>query len=653
LDNTALAEAGIDKVEVSGPYLNFFVSRLTMASRTIPGILEGTFFAPRPAKADKIMIEYSQPNTHKAFHVGHLRNATLGDSIGRLLQWLGHEVVQVNYIGDEGAHVAKCLWYLRYVHTGEIPTEGRGEFLGDCYTRGTDMLSLDSLTKAPKPGIKAARITNVQPHSSEPKWQVLTVIEASAEGDKERTVVTGARGFAVDDVVAYAAVGVKFGKQPLKAVDKKGVQSEGVVLSEKELGVSDDNDKVAVLPVGTALGAEVAEVYRVPEAPAGVPVMEAFSRRKAECAAIQHAVETGKGEIWEQWKRSKEWSLDEFKRIYAWIDARFDHYFTESEQTEVCQGLVDEFLEKGVFMHSDGTIGCDLSKDKLGFCMLRKTDGTALYATRDLSLAQQKFKEYKVDRSLYVVDESQTFHFQQVFKCLEKMGYEQSKKCRHIAYAQVVLPDGKMSSRKGNVILFSQLEKLLLESIRKEHLAKFESPNPEKWSETEIADAAHKVAVAAMRYGMLNQDTNAQIVFDLEKWVSAAGNTGPYLMYAYARTRSILRAVASEHGTITIDNPEKDWAVLSHEFEQDLIAMLVDYPATIEKAADGMAPQIICAYAFYLAKKFSQWFSTKECSVLHADTAAERVTRALLVDAVGRVIQHALSLIGIKTLERM
>merc|ERR1712070_319040 len=147
--------------------------------------------------------------------------------------------------------------------------------------------------------------------------------------------------------------------------------------------------------------------------------------------------------------------MEEFRRIYSWIGAEFDDWFFESEYGEVSKQLVREHQSSGVFVESNGAVGADLQKYGLGFCLLIKTDGTALYATRDLSLAQHKFNKCGIDRSVYVVDDAQTFHFQQVFKCLELMGSEEASKCHHLAYAQVVLPDGKMSSRKGNVILFS------------------------------------------------------------------------------------------------------------------------------------------------------------------------------------------------------
>jgi len=630
--------------------------------------------------------------------------------VRRLLEWNGHEVVAVNYIGDEGAHVAKALWHLRtqFPLTGrKIPQDHRGEFLGEQYAKGTEMQSLDAYTKVAEPGVKAALVRKVEKHpeaefvdakGAKPceTWQVVTVEMPDAEGAIQTyTVVTGMQGFAEGDLVAYAGVGVKLGSKTLARADKKGVQSEGMILSEKEIGLGDDNNKVVIVPKtspssdkGTHAGDSLAEIYRhkfgdaaTPYAlPYHLPVIDTFLERKAECSKILQAIESGPGnEIYEQWKETKEWSMDEFRRIYHWVDARFDDWFFESEYGESSKALVREFMvpnpqdqHKGegapVFMESDGAVGDDLTKSKLGFCLLIKSDGTALYATRDLALAQKKFEKYGIEKSFYVVDDAQSLHFQQVFKCLELMGYDQAKKCKHLAYAQVVLPDGKMSSRKGNVILFSQLEEKLTAKIHEDFLDKFKG----EWTVDESTRAARCIALASMRYGMLNQDMGSQITFDLDAWCSAKGNTGPYLMYAYARTRSILRGyknslpdddeckltfvdqlLEESDAKVDLEAQELDFALLSHELEHELMWLLADYPALMEQAAAATAPVEVCRYAYLLSKSFSQWFQMKECSLLHAASPEIQVARAVLVDAIGRTLKHALSLIGIQVLEKM
>ncbi|MFT7661889.1 MAG: arginyl-tRNA synthetase [Planctomycetota bacterium] len=635
---TALKQAGFSKVVAAGPYLNFFLAREELAAELIPSILNGEFLARRSVRGEKVMVEYSQPNTHKAFHVGHIRNAALGDAAARILDWEGFDVVPVNYIGDEGTHVAKCLWHLREHFHGELPTEHRGEFLGEQYSSATDMLDLSTLTAAPLPGVRAALAKSLEKHPKNDKWWVATV---ELDGD-EHTVVAAAAGFAPGDLVPYAKAGMRVAGKEVGVVDRGGVMSSGMLLSEKELGISSNHDAIAVLPAGASVGDEVAEVYRIDGAlDAKQSVLVEFKRRSAEVSEVMQALESGSGEVYELWKSTFEWSMDEFYRIYDWLDCRFDHYFYESELGEPSKALVREFQKKGVFIESEGAVGAQLEEFGLGFCVLIKSDGTALYATRDLALAQRKFEEYGIDRSYYVVDSSQSLHFQQVFKCLELMGYEQASKCQHLAYGQVVLPDGKMSSRKGNVILFSQLEAALLEKINGDFLAKYIGD----WEQAEIDAAAHSIAMATMRYGMLNQLHNSKIVFDLDEWSAQTGNTGPYLMYAYARTRSILQQVGE------VDLELVDWSLLTQETEANVLGWLADYHRTVGRASEAVLPQILCGYIYELARRFSRMY--EDCSVVHAETDALRATRLQLIDATGQVIHHGLSLLGIRTVERM
>ncbi|MFT7487407.1 MAG: arginyl-tRNA synthetase, partial [Candidatus Paceibacteria bacterium] len=569
---------------------------------------------------------------------GHIRCASLGDSVARLIEWSGSEVVAVNYIGDEGTHVAKCLWHLRTHFHGELPSENRGEFLGEQYYQANERLDLGNMTAAPLPGVRAAKVTAVKQHPENKAWLVADV---ELDGESARVVV-GAAGFAVGDLVGYAKPGMRVAGKEVGVVERGGVCSTGMLLSEKELGLSDNNDVIAVLPEGAHLGDEVAEVYRKPGGlPENQSVLQEHARRSAEVSAVLQAVESGAGEIYDLWKTTFDWSMEEFYRIYDWLGCRFDHYFYESELGESSKALVREHQASGVFIESEGAVGANLSSDGLGFCVLIKRDGTALYATRDLALARRKFDEFGIDRSIYVVDSAQSLHFQQVFKCLERMGYDQASKCQHLAYGQVVLPDGKMSSRKGNMILFSQLEARLLSKIRSEFLDKYTG----EWPAEEIDEAAHLIAMATMRYGMLNQVHNSKIVFDLDEWSAQTGNTGPYLLYAYARTRSILKQVGKVDGELV------DWSLLTHELEADVLGWLADYHRTLERASDALLPQIVCSYAYELARKFSRMY--KECSVLHAESDALRATRLHLIDATGRVLQHALSMLGIRTVERM
>lgn len=628
----------IVKVEAKGPYVNFFLNQAIIAASLLPQFLSGEGLKRRSNTNVRMMIEYSQPNTHKAFHVGHVRNASLGDSLSRIFDWLGNEVVPVNYIGDEGTHVAKCLWYYEKFAKGVKPKSNKGEFLGDFYSKSTNLLDLAALTEAPFIGVVVAEVLNVSKHPKKPEWNVVTV----KYQQEERTVVTAAKGVSQGVKVAYVAPGVRLGTKKVATLEKEGVVSSGMLLSEKEAAKSDDNDKLWILPKDAPLGVEVSEVFRTDDSSLrDRPLLEILKERESEVSKILQGMESGDPYLKALWDETREWSLDEFKEIYKWLGCRFDHYFFESELGERSKELVRKYQAKGVFVESDGAIGADLKQFGLGFCILIKRDGTALYATRDLSLAEDKFDKFKIDRSIYVVDAAQTLHFQQVFKCLELMGYKQASKCYHLPYAQVVRPEGKMSSRKGNVILFSELKERLVKKANVEFLDKYRGD----WQDSEIDNAAHVISLATIRYGMLKPDNNSTVVFDLDEWSERSGNTGPYMLYAYARIRSILRDVGSQKDA----NP--NWALLEDETELDVIRALQDFDVTIKRAGDQYSPHLVCMYVYDLAKRFSRMY--KACSVSNAPTVELKVARAALIESVGNVIKTCLNLLGIPVLERM
>jgi arginyl-tRNA synthetase len=526
-DGGAADGALLTGVEAAGPYVNFRVAVAEMAQRTIPAILSGAYFAEhREAGKPKVMVEYSQPNTHKAFHVGHMRNVALGDALVRILEYNGHEVVAANYIGDVGTHIARCLWF--YLHhreelgeqaepPGADPPSARGEWLGMLYTAATQ------------------RIDN----------------------------------------------------------------------APEELKIH-------------------------------------YTR---EVSRVLQALESGEGEVAQLWRSTRQWSLDAFAEIYGWLRARFDHVFYESEMEKAGRAAVEDGLARGVFQRSQGAVGIDLEAHGLGFFLVLKADGTTLYATKDLALAETKFERFGVRQSIYVVGAEQTLHFRQVFKTLELLGYEQARDCHHLSYGLVMLPEGKMSSRAGNIIAFTRLREEMHDYIVRNYLGAHRGD----WDDAEIAEAARRIAVAAIRYGMVKQDPSRSIVFNLEDWLVSEGDTGTYLCYAYTRVQSILRAVAQARGL----EPDAgaDLTLLAHENERALIRALHDFNRTVQRAARQLRPNLVANALFTLCKDFSRAYTT--CSVLHAESDELARARLALFGATGRLLGEGCRLIGIEPPERM
>lgn len=508
------ASEALLSVKAIGAYVNFNVSMTKMASDTLPKVFDGSYFEENQAsQRERVMIEFSQPNTHKGFHVGHMRNVALGDSLCRLYKYNGYDLVGTNYIGDVGTHIAKCLWYYLNHNEETAPESARGEWLGSLYTKAT------------------------------------LALEDAAPEEKD----------------AY----------------------------QKEIG------------------------------------------------DILRRLEAKEPELTEIWNETREWSLDDFDEIYGWLDVHFDRVFFESEVDEEGKQIVMEEAEKGTFVRSEGAIGLDLNDVDLGFCLLLKSDGNTLYSTKDLALAKKKFDDYKIERNIYVVGAEQTLHFKQVFEVLKRMGYTQAEKCFHLPYGLVMLPEGKMSSRDGNVILFSQLQKEMNNYIQSNYLNQFRGV----WAEEEIEETTRRVAVAAIKYGMLNQDPNKQIIFSMEDWLVSEGDTGTYLIYAYVRIRSIARQVEE---AITTD---VDYSILTHANEQALIRQLFDFNDLIWNAGEQYRPSLVSRMLFDLAKSFSRAYST--CSVKHAESSELRAARLLLFHCVAEALKQGLFLLGITPPERM
>lgn len=508
----------IQKAEVVGAYLNITL-KLPTAAEVV--LTREDLYERLDGGPLRFMVEFSQPNTHKAFHVGHMRNLCLGDSLVRLLRALGHTVVATNYFGDMGLHVAKCLWGLR--RSGQtLPEENQGEGLGEVYT---------------------------QAHQQLEAWKDAGAPEYETE---------------------------------MKEVDRL----------HRALEWESDPD------------------------------------------------------IDELWYKTREASLEAFAEIYAWSDVRFDQVYYESEMSKPSQKLVDTYLAKGIFTVSQGAVG--IVNDEfthMPFFLLRKSNGEGLYATKDLALAIQKDLDFYMDRSIYVVDVRQTDHFRHVFSTLKKMGYNGAL-LEHVPYEMVELPDGPMSARKGNIVLFRSLREQMVAQIRKEHLDFHQGD----WSEAEIALCAHQLALGAIRYGMLNAGPTQKIIFDMTAWMQLRGNTGPYLQYTATRFASILRK-CEEEGKLESGkfDPQTTHALVDPH-ERALVMRLDQYPFVVRNAAQALRPNLLCTYLHHLGQDANRFFQSCGVKSSEGDLFSARVQ---LVMETLRVLTDGLHLLGIPVPSRM
>ena len=523
---------GISRVEAVKGYLNLYFRTSEYARRVVEAVLaSGTDFGRGAPKNERVMVEYSQPNTHHSIHIGHARTTLLGESLARIVEFAGFDTIRATYPGDIGLGVITVLWIYDKFYKGQEP-EGiheRGQWLGKIYAEATALL--------------------------EPKANETPQEKAQRE----------------------------------------------------------------------AYDAERREMYRKWDA--GDPYVR------------------------ELWRVTREWSLEELRDILQMLDVRMDVWFYESEVDEPSKAIAEELIRKGiaederpqgpVIVKIDEKLG--LTKEKYRTMVILRSDGTSLYSTKDLALAKQKFEQYHVDRSIYVVDFRQSLHFQQVFKILELWGFPQAAKCYHLSYGYVTLPEGAMSARRGRVVLLKDVA----DEAVKRALA-VESERTGNIPENERATIAEQIGLGALTYSILAVDNNKDIVFDVNEALSFDGRTGPYIQNAHVRANSILKKANAQmlQGS---DVPAFDYELDKHEIE--LIEQISRFPNAVQQAANEYRPLVMAAYAYDLANAFHSFYHA--VPVLQSEEENIRKARLRLVAAAKQTIANALRLLDIKAPEVM
>lgn len=348
-------------------------------------------------------------------------------------------------------------------------------------------------------------------------------------------------------------------------------------------------------------------------------------------------LEDGEKEEIELWEKFRELSLKEFQKVYDLLEVKFDSYAGESFYNDKMNAVVEEIDKKGLLVDSNGAKVVMLEEFNMPPCIIKKSDGATIYATRDLTAAKYRKDTYDFYKSIYVVGGEQKLHFKQVFKTLELMGYEWAKECSHVSFGLVKFADKKLSTRKGEVIF---LEDLLNESISKT-LEIINEKNPELADKEEVAK---KVGVGAMVFTYLKNSREKDIVFDWKDMLSFDGETGPYVQYTYARAKSILRKLGS-------GNNEINYSKLSTSEEFELAKYLEGFQNAIFAAIDKLEPSILTRHIIEIAKAFNKFYNLHKIST--AEDSEVKNARLKLVEATAQVIKNGLYLLGISTVESM
>jgi len=363
--------------------------------------------------------------------------------------------------------------------------------------------------------------------------------------------------------------------------------------------------------------------------------LEEHPEWKDEVSDVLRKLETKDKEWFKLWKETRKWSLDEFHAIYRELGLKFDASFDESAVKEAGQKIVDELLVRGIAKESSGAIIMDFEDQKKGVLILRKSDGAGNYTTSDLALAQEKFSRYKLDEAVMVTDNRQDLYFQQLFLTLQAYGFKQ--KLTHLSYDLVTLPEGAMSSRKGNVVLYEGLRDDVVELATKETRAR----HPE-WSAKKVAATAHALAIAAIKFTMIKTSPKNIIVFDKSEMMAFDGFTAPYIEYTLSRISSIFK---KSRGLIRAPK-SYDW----NPVERELWVKILRFNQIVARSAESNDPSEVAKYCFELAKNFSSYYENNR--VLD-DNKLTRTARLTLVKQLAKTLEKGLDLLGLPIVTEM
>lgn len=596
----------IARIEAEGAYINFYYDVPALAAHVVGQVLapggrpalaaDPTLFGHGAPTGRQIMVEYAQPNTHKDFHVGHLRNASIGQAIANLLEFHGHTVYKATYIGDVGKHIAIAMF-------------------GDL-------------------------------HRDDPNFSFLFQSANELANSSDR--------------LAYWGACYKGGK----AATAKEVYPEG---------------QSHALP-GTPYLESSYVGQQVERHVIALAIIESILLSWEDSQAVRHK------EVRQAWTQSRQECDKQFRRIFAelFVDFDADYWFYEStveEQNKLDKQAAAELKNLHIAQVDEsaeykGALYVDFEKHaeafpeerrkrikQLGKMTILRSDGTSLYQTKELGLAKHKFDLIlgktgrPLDESLYVVGAEQKLYFEQVFAILHLWGFPNADNCKHISYELVVLPEGKMSSREGNIVSYREL--------RDEAVARAEAITREKGigatssggaiDEAKVKDIAHKIAIAAIKYAMLQVTGSQQITFNFEQALSFDGRAAPYLQYAYARARKLVEGMVGQASSLSEDTGKMPVPLAPpgyelHASEVELARCIARFPDVCVEAAQAYEPATLCTYLYDLACAFSDFY--RDCRVLDAPEP-QRGFRQRLCAAFRTVMKTGFAILALPLPEEM
>ncbi len=384
----------------------------------------------------------------------------------------------------------------------------------------------------------------------------------------------------------------------------------------------------------------------------GLDEEKAKARAEAESTLMKEAREMlvkweqNDEEVRALWRKMNEWVYEGFDETYKALGVGFDKIYYESDTYLEGREKVLEGLEKGLFYRrEDGSVWADLTSKGLDEKLLLRSDGTSVYMTQDIGTAKLRFRDFPIDKMIYVVGNEQNYHFQVLSILLDGLGFEWGKDLVHYSYGMVELPNGKMKSREGTVVDADDLISEMISEARRtsDELGKFSD-----MSEEEKNEIARIVGLGALKYFLLKVDARKNMLFNPEESIDFNGNTGPFIQYTYARIRSVLRK--AEDMGITLPSLLPSDIELSTK-EEEIIQHVADFAATVKQAGTDYSPSTIAKYCYDLVKEYNQFYH--DFSILKEEDEKKRIFRLVLSANVAKVVRLGMSLLGIEMPERM
>ena len=345
-------------------------------------------------------------------------------------------------------------------------------------------------------------------------------------------------------------------------------------------------------------------------------------------------------EVRKLWETMNNWVYAGFDETYKRLGVDFDKIYYESQTYLEGKELVLRGLEEGkMYRKEDGSVWADLTDEGLDQKLLLRSDGTSVYMTQDIGTAKLRFRDYPIDKMVYVVGNEQNYHFQVLAILLDRLGFKWGKDLKHFSYGMVELPEGKMKSREGTVVDADDLMDTMVADA-----AEMAADRLAEMPEEEASEVARKVGLGALKYFLLKVDPRKNMMFNPKESIDFNGDTGPFIQYTYARIRSVLRkSEEAGYGKGELAVPNKK--------ETELIQKIADFRNVVADAGRKYSPAVIAKYCFELAKEYNQFYH--DFSILKEEDEAKRNLRLRLSDVTARTLKAGLALLGIEVPERM